>query len=93
MSFKTNQELEAHFSKHGREFGGLYNNSQEYLKGANYVMNNGTYVPEMNGYIRFFGANGGANYAFVGLTRDGVYITTFSVRSVDSLSKIPWIEP
>ena len=91
--FKSSQELDDHFIKHGNEFGGLYKNSQEYLDGANYVINNGTYVPEMNGYVRFFGANGGANYAFVGLTRNGANITTFSVRSVKSLTKISWLIP
>ena len=91
--FKSSQELDDHFIKHGNEFGGLYNNSQEYLDGANYVINNGIYVPEMNGYVRFFGANGGANYAFVGLTRNGANITTFSVRSVKSLTKISWLIP
>jgi len=93
VDFKTNQDLETHFEIHGHEFGGLYNNSREYLIGANYVINTGTYVPEMNGYVKFFGANGGANYAFVGLTRNGLNITTFSVRSVNSLSKIPWLNP
>ena len=91
--FKSTQELDDHFIKHGKEFGGLYKNSQEYLNGANYVINNGTYVPEMNGYVRFFGADGGANYAFVGLTHDGANITTFSVRSVKSLTKISWLIP
>ena len=93
LNFKTKYDLEEHFNRHGKEFEDLYSNSQEYLNGANYVINNGTYVPEMNGYIRFFGAKGGANYAFVGLTRDGLNITTFSIRSVASLSKIPWIVP
>ncbi|MBQ7387399.1 MAG: RHS repeat-associated core domain-containing protein, partial [Clostridia bacterium] len=93
LSFKKEIDLETHFDKHANEFGDLYSTPQEYLNGANYVVNNGTYVPEMNGYVRFFGAKGRANYAFVGLTRDGMYITTFSVRSVVSLYKIPWIMP
>ena len=92
LNFKTNQDLESHFSKHGKEFENLYSNSQEYLQGANYVVNNGTYVPEMNGYLKFYGANGHANYAFVGLTQNGAYITTFSIRSVGSLSLVPWLE-
>ena len=93
LEFKTKNDLTEHFNKHGNEFGDLYTNAQEYLNGANYVINNGTYVPEMNGYIRFYGANGGANYAFVGLTQNGMYITTFSIRSVGSLSRVPWIVP
>ena len=92
LNFKTKQDLESHFIKHGGEFENLYSNSQEYLQGANYVVNNGTYVPEMNGYLKFYGANGHANYAFVGLTRNGAYITTFSIRSVGSLSLVPWLK-
>ena len=91
--FRTDQDLEIHFGQHGSEFGGLYQTPQEYLDGANYVLNNGIHVPEMNGYVKFFGAKGGANYAFVGLTRDGANITTFSIRSVKSLKKIPWLIP
>lgn len=46
----------------------------------------------MNGYIRFFGAEGKANYAFVGMTSDGSAITTFGLRSAKELAKkIPWI--
>ena len=93
FSFKTNYDLKIHFDKHGQEFENLYSTPQEYLEGANYVINNGTYVAEMNGYIKFFGAKGGANYAFVGLTQNGMYITTYSLRSVDSLSRVPWIVP
>ena len=93
LDFKTKHDLDTHFNKHGKEFDGLYSTPQEYLEGANYVINNGTYVSEMNGYIRYFGANGRANYAFAGLTHDGMYITTFSIRSVYSLNKIPWIKP
>ena len=90
--FKTKQDLESHYNDHGNEFGDIYSNSQEYLEGANYVIDTGIYVFEKNGYIKFFGANGGANYAFVGLTRDGGYITTFGIRGVNSLSKsISWI--
>ena len=91
-NFTSLESLNSHFGKHGNEFGSLFSTPQEYLNGANYVINNGTYIQEMNGYIRFFGASGKANYAFVGVTHDLKYITTFSVRSVQSLIKyIPWL--
>lgn len=93
-TFKDDALLNEHFLKHGYEFGGAYSTPSEYLDGANYVINNGKYVPEMNGYIKFFGANGGANYAFVGMTSNGANITTFSLRSVASLAqKIWWLVP
>ena len=45
----------------------------------------------MNGYIRFFGSGGKANYAFVGMNNAGK-IVTYGVRGISSLSKvIPWI--
>lgn len=90
LSFENETQLNSHFQKHGKEFGGMYNTPKEYLDGANYVIKNGKYVPEMNGYVRFFGANGGANYAFVGLK--GSYISTFGVRSVKTLTRIPWLQ-
>ncbi len=91
--FKSKDELNSHFKKHAKEFGDLYFTADEYLSGANYVIKNGTYVPEMNGYIRFLGAEGKANYAFVGLTRDGLNITTYGARSVGQLAtKLKWLQ-
>ena len=91
--FESRAKLEEHFGAHGKEFGGLYQTADEYLAGANYVIQNGTYVPEMNGYLRFFGADGGANYAFVGLKNSGAYISAFGIRSVESLKRVPWLKP
>lgn len=90
--FKSDKLLEEHFLKHGKEFEGLFKNAQEYLDGANYVVKNGKYCKELNGYLRFFGAGGKANYAFVGMTADGSAITTFGIRSVSELAKVvPWL--
>lgn len=58
--------------------GALY----DYLNAANYTIQNGTYVPEANGYVRFYGQGGKANYAFVGINRAGTHITTFHIKSV-----------
>lgn len=91
MSFKTPEHLNDHFAKHGKEFGNTYKNSQEYLEGTNYVVNNGTYVPEMNGYLRFYGANGRANYAFVGMNSTHSFITTFHLCSVKNLFLVSWL--
>lgn len=91
-TFTTGEKLASHFEKHSKEFGEMYKTVDEYLDGANYVIENGQYCQELNGYIRFFGVNGEANYAFVGMTSDGASITTFGIRSVAELSKIiPWL--
>ena len=91
-SFTSKTSLASHFAKHGNEFEGIYSTAKEYAKGAKYVIKNGTYISEMNGYIKFFGAGGKANYAFVGLTKNGLRITTYGLRSVADLArKIPWL--
>lgn len=82
LEFESQAKLEKHFAQHGNQFNGLYSNPQEYLQGANYVINNGTFVPEMNGYAMFFRVTSkGKNlYHFVGLERSGLYITTYFPR-------------
>ncbi len=92
-SFASNTKLNSHFAKHGKEFNGLFNSSKEYAKGAKYVRKNGIYVKEMNGYIKFFGAGGKANYAFVGVTKNGFNVTTFGIRKVSHLIKsgVKWL--
>ena len=91
-TFSSPEKLIEHFDKHASEFGDICPTVGDYLDGANYVIENGQYIPEMNGYIRFFGANGQANYAFVGLSSDSSFITTFGIRSVSELAKIiPWL--
>ena len=88
-NFSSTGKLEAHFTKHGNEFNGLYSNSAEYAKGAKYTIRHGkkiTYIykdKKTTGYIRFFGSGGRANYAFVGLK--GSKVATFGIRSVSSL--------
>ena len=90
--FKSKFELKKHFLKHNEDFNFMFKNTKEYLDAANYVIKNGTYVPEMNGYLRFFGIDGKANYAFVGMTHDGKFITTFGLRHIKKLEKVSWIK-
>lgn len=90
--FKSNTELEAHFAKHNKDFGNMYANAQEYLNGANYVIENGIYVPQMNGFLRFYGViEKETTYAFVGMTNDGMHIVTYGIRGISTLKKVPWI--
>ncbi len=70
-----------------------YTSMSAYAKDARYVMKTGLYVKEMNGYIKFLGHGGSANYAFVGQTR-GLFskITTFGIRDVGDLArKLSWL--
>ena len=85
-TFSSKKALTDHFIKHGKEFGDLFANPQEYAKGAQYVIKNGTYIPEKNGYIKFLGAKGTANYAFVGM-KEGGRVATFHVEGVSKLMK------
>ena len=89
LNFDSAENLLDHFTRHNSQFGDMFTSADEYLEGANYVINNGQYVPELNGYIRFLGNGGKANYAFVGLKNAGQNISTFHVKSVRELSKIP----
>jgi len=89
LNFDSTENLLKHFTDHNSQFGELFSSADEYLSGANYVINNGQFVPELNGYIRFFGTGGRANYAFVGLKNAGKNISTFHVKGVRELAKIP----
>ena len=87
LQFENVKQLNEHFAKHGKEFGDLVKNVDDYNQLANYVVKHGEYISEMNGYIRFFGSNGKANYAFVGLKNGGKNIATFGIRHVANLAK------
>jgi len=51
---------------------------------ANFIIKNGTYAPELNGYVRFMG---GQKYGFVGLDHATGDITTFHIKTVSELIK------
>uniref|UniRef100_UPI001EE71ACF RHS repeat-associated core domain-containing protein n=1 Tax=Streptococcus suis TaxID=1307 RepID=UPI001EE71ACF len=88
INFSSEEALELHFNKHGDEFGGVYNTPNEYLSGANAVIENGikvqyTYRGQQTiGYVRFMGNNskGYAKFEFVGLNSNG-NIATYHVKS------------
>ncbi|QSX06711.1 RHS repeat-associated core domain-containing protein [Sedimentibacter sp. zth1] len=87
-NFASAEKLASHFAKHGDEFKGIYKNADEFLEGAQDVMQNGTkvsytYKDEIRtGYLRFMGNNskGGAKFEFVGTNNLGE-ITTYHVES------------
>lgn len=56
----------------------------KYLDDANYIINNGTYAPELNGYVSFMS---GKKYGFVGLDRTTGDITTFHIKNISELIK------
>ena len=83
--FKSESDLNAHYEKHNGEFGNAFNSPQEYQDAANYVIENGEYVSSQNAYVKFYGMNGRANYAFVGMDRGHTYITTFHLKHVSQI--------
>ncbi|MCL1092072.1 hypothetical protein L2744_21220 [Shewanella profunda] len=89
--FFKGDEAVQHFEKHSSElmqaFGRTIYNLKNYVGDANHVIKEGTFVPEMNGYVRLIGGEGSAKYGFVGLDRTTGNITTFHVKSVSELSK------
>ena len=105
-TFATEDKLISHFEKHGGEFKGMFNTTDEYLQGAQDVMKNGYKVEYIYkgetriGYVQFMGNNskGNAKVAFVGTNNDGC-ITTFHTESGKTFWKmlngenIPIINP
>ena len=89
--FFKGDEAVKHFEQHGSELMGAFGrksyNLKDYLNDANHVIKNGTFVPEMNGYVRLIGGNGSAKYGFVGLDRATGGITTFHTKSVSELAR------
>lgn len=104
--FASEEKLLSHFDKHGGEFKGAFNSADEYLAGAQEVMQKGYKVEYLykgetrTGYVEFMGNNskGNAKFAFVGTNNEG-YITTFHTESGKTFWKmlngdnIPVIKP
>ena len=86
--FKNQALLDEHYGKHGQEIADVLGDSNysidKYLDDANYIINNGTYVPELNGYVSFMS---GKKYGFVGLDRTTGDITTFHIKNISELIK------
>ena len=86
--FKNQSLLDEHYSKHGQEIADVLGDSNysidKYLDDANYIINNGTYAPELNGYVSFMS---GKKYGFVGLDRTTGDITTFHIKNISELIK------
>lgn len=68
-------------------FGKNSYNLNEYVRDANYIIKNGSFVPELNGYVRLIGGKGSAKFGFVGLNRTTGSITTFHIKTAQELAK------
>ena len=86
--FKNQSLLDEHYGKHGQEIADVLGDSNysidKYLDDANYIINNGTYAPELNGYVSFMS---GKKDGFVGLDRTTGDITTFHIKNISELIK------
>ena len=80
-----------HFGKHGKSIMDMLGknsyNLNEYVRDANFIIKNGTFVPELNGYVRLIGGKGSAKFGFVGLNRTTGSITTFHIKTAQELAK------
>lgn len=80
-----------HFGKHGKSvmdaLGKTAYNLKDYVDDANYVIQNGIFVPEKNAFVKLVGGTGSAKYAFVGLNRSTGEITTFHIKTAKELSR------
>ena len=90
LKFKGD-EANIHFKTHGKEMMNVLAKSEysvkDYINDANYVVQNGKYVPELNGFIQPLGGIGSAKYSFVGLDRSTGNITTLHIKTVSELAK------
>lgn len=94
ISFKPNT-LRPHFEKHSSQvalaLGKKLYNLEDYLSDAIYIIKNGSYIPELNGYIKLIGAKVGtkanSNFGFVGLDDFG-NITSFHIKSRKDLERV-----
>ena len=90
IKFKGDEAV-IHFERHGKQImnalGKNEYNLKNYIEDANHVIQTGTYVPELNGYVQLIGGKGSAKYAFVGLDRLTGNITTFHIKTVGELAK------
>ena len=84
-------EAVAHFTKHAKSvmnaLGKSSYNLKNYVADANHVITSGTFVPQLNGYIKLIGGPGNAKFGFVGINRATGQITTFHIKSVKELAK------
>ena len=87
VSFRNSEEAEQHYIRHGKEIANLMEykdySYMDYLDDANYIIKNGTYSSELNGYVHFMRND---KYGVVGLDSNG-NITTFHIKSVNDLMK------
>ncbi|MGT2911558.1 DNRLRE domain-containing protein [Streptococcus cameli] len=90
-TFKSG-ELYNHYNKHRQQVANAHKKSsysiQQYLDDANNVIQNGTYIPEMNGYVKKIGGTGkSTKYEFVGLDRTTGNITTYHIKYAKQILK------
>jgi hypothetical protein len=84
----------SHFEKHSGQImkylGKSSYNMKEYMVDANFVIKNGSFAPELNGYVKIIGSggsSGNAQAAFVGLKNTGKNISTFHIKSVKEIAR------
>ena len=90
LKFTANEAIN-HFERHGssimKVLGRKSYNLKNYIEDANHIINNGTFVSELNGYVKLIGGQGSAKYGFVGLNRSTGSISTFHIKTAKELAK------
>jgi hypothetical protein len=88
--FKADEAV-SHFDKHAESImnamGNKSYNLAQYVDDANHIVQNGTWVPEMNGFVKLIGGQGSAKFGFVGVERGSSAITTFHIKTASELAK------
>jgi filamentous hemagglutinin len=88
--FKADEAM-VHFDKHAKSIinamGNKSYNLAQYVDDANHIVQTGTWVPEMNGFVKLIGGQGSAKFGFVGLERGSSAITTFHIKTASELAR------
>jgi hypothetical protein len=78
-----------HFAKHGSSIKESLErtsyNLKDYINDANHVINTGSFVPELNAFVKLIGGTGDAKVAFVGIKKSENIITTFHIKYLKEL--------
>ena len=87
-TFKSAKDFSEHYERHGSDIakvlGRSFYSKEDYLADANYIIQNGNFSSELNGYVKFMS---GKKYGFVGLDRETGKITTFHIKTVEELAR------
>ncbi len=92
LGFSDYKKAIEHYRKHGEHIKKILGHNEytleQYIKDANLVIREGSYIPELNAYVKHLSGSGEkSKYLFVGITSNKKHITTFHIKSAKKIIK------